>query len=82
MVHKGIQGDGFDFHNRFMGNSAIRLLLTAVILFLYFYKVKVESVNFVMTFFVFYFIFTIFEIKYLLANLRQNPESIDKQHEK
>ena len=82
MVNKGLKGDGFDFYNQFMGNAAIRLLLSAAVIFFYFYKVKIENVGFTITFFIFYFTYTIFEIKYLLANLRQNSESLAKKDEK
>ena len=68
--------DAWDFNNHFMGNTAFRLFITAILLFIYYYKVKVEAISFTITFFAFYFIYTIFEIKYLLSNLRQNSKSL------
>ena len=82
LLQKGIKGDQFEFYNRFMGNSAIRLLLSAALIFMYFYKVGVENMNFIITFFVFYFTYTIFELKYLLSNLRANSDSVHKKDEK
>jgi len=82
MLRKGISGDEFDFYNNFMGNSAIRLLLSATLILIYFYQVNVENMNFTITFFIFYFTYTIFEIKHLLSNLRANSGRVHKQDEK
>ena len=83
MLKKGVKSnDGFEFYNHFMGNVAIRLLLSAAVLFIYYFKVKVENVSFTITFFTFYFTYSVFEIKYLLANLRPNSESDKQTNEK
>ncbi len=67
-----------EFNNHFMGNSTLRLLLTGAVLLIYIQLVKVETILFTGVFFCCYFIFTIFEIRYLLANLRQNSERLGK----
>ncbi|MGB0524576.1 MAG: hypothetical protein ACPGJS_16505 [Flammeovirgaceae bacterium] len=83
MLRQGMKSDdGFEFYNHFMGNVAIRLLLSAAVLFIYYFKVKVENISFTITFFAFYFTYTVFEIKYLLANLRPNSESDKQSNEK
>jgi hypothetical protein len=83
IVRKGLAtNDGFEFYNHFMGNATVRLLLTMAVLFAYYYAVKVEAVSFTVTFFVCYFTFTAFEIQHLLANLRQNSESLGNTDEK
>jgi hypothetical protein len=68
--------DGWSFYNHFMGNASFRLLLTAGVIFGYFYWVKENQLSFTFTFFACYFAFTIFEIRYLLANLRHNSERL------
>lgn len=67
-----------DFNNHFMGNSAIRLLLTAVLILVYYRYIKIELILFTGVFFSCYFIYTIFEIRHMLANLRQNSERLGK----
>lgn len=78
LVRKGLEKGKapLEFNNYFMGNNALRLLLTAVVLLVYYWYVKLELVLFTGTFFSCYFIYTIFEIYHLLANLRQNPERL------
>ena len=72
MISTGIKKGGLDFVNYFMGVMAIRLLISCIGLFLYFFLVKTDLANFVITFFALYFFYTLFEIKTLLTNLRQN----------
>ena len=72
MMDTGIKKGGLDFVNYFMGVAAIRLLLSCIVLFLYFFLVKQDSITFVIMFFLMYFLYTLFEIKTLLTNLRHN----------
>ena len=81
LIAKGIKSKDVDFVSYFMGASAIRLLLSAIILFLYFYFVKENAVSFTAGFFIFYLCFTVFEIRTLLANLRQNFDRDGKSDE-
>jgi hypothetical protein len=62
IMSNGTKGDGLDFSNHLMGVSTIRLLSSAVVLFLYFYFVRNDVFNFTITFFVFYVLFTGFEL--------------------
>ena len=82
LVKKGMAGDHYDFHNAFIGNTTIRLLLSAILFLVYFLNVKENRLSFVITFFVFYFIYTVFEITSLLANLRSNSKRVDNTDEK
>lgn len=82
MIKKGSKGDNYDFYNYFMGNTAVRLLLSATLFLIYFLNVKENRIQFIITFFSFYFIYTVFEIKSLLANLRSNSERVDNKDEK
>jgi FlaA1/EpsC-like NDP-sugar epimerase len=81
LIAKGIKSQDVDFISYFMGASAIRLLLSAIILFLYFYFVKEGAVSFTAGFFIFYLCFTVFEIRTLLAKLRQNFDRDGKSDE-
>jgi len=80
ILSKGMGKDKspLEFNNHFMGNSTLRLLLTGAVLLIYIQFVKVEAFLFTGVFFCCYFIFTIFEIRYLLANLRQNYKRLGK----
>lgn len=82
LVKKGMAGDHYDFHNAFIGNTTIRLLVSAILFLVYFLNVKENRLSFVITFFVFYFIYTVFEITSLLANLRSNSKRVDNTDEK
>ncbi|MCS6832082.1 MAG: hypothetical protein NZ521_00785, partial [Flammeovirgaceae bacterium] len=62
IIRNGIHGDGLDFSNHLMAVSAVRLLSSAVMLFLYFYFSGKNLLNFLITFFAFYFIFTTYEL--------------------
>jgi hypothetical protein len=70
MLVKGIKGDQQDLYNYYMGTSSARLLISAVIIFLYVYLVKVNKVSFVANFFFLYLFYTVFEIRAVLTNLR------------
>jgi hypothetical protein len=68
---KGLKtGDPHDVYNYAMVATTIRLLVSAVVLFLYFLIVKENLGTFIFIFFVHYFIYTAFEIKSLFPKLR------------
>ncbi|MEM1135970.1 MAG: hypothetical protein AAGI07_09025 [Bacteroidota bacterium] len=81
LIEKGIKSQDVDFVSYFMGASAIRLLCSCIILFLYFYFVKDQAVLFTANFFMFYLCYTVFEIRTLLSKLRQNFDRDDKSDE-
>ena len=70
ITNKGVNNDPLDFQNFVMAGIGIRFFLSAIILFLYFYLVKTQSVTFLANFFVFYLFYTVFEIQSVLTNLR------------
>jgi hypothetical protein len=71
LINKGLKTqDAFDFYNASMGSTAIRLLLSGTVLFIYFYFYKDNQIHFAVTFFSLYFAFTIFEINALLKNMK------------
>jgi hypothetical protein len=72
LIHSGLQTkDAYDFYNASMGSTAIRLLLSATLLFLYFYFFKENQLHFTLTFFALYLVFTIFEINALLKKVQK-----------
>lgn len=81
LVNKGIKGHDMDFVSYFMGALTIRLLVSAIILFLYYYFIKEDAVLFTGYFFIFYLCYTVFEIQALLAKLRQNFDRDGKSDE-
>lgn len=74
--------DPYDFYNSTMSSVAIRLLVSAGILFGYYYNVKENQFPFTFTFFILYFLFTGFEIRLQLSKLRQKKGSSDNTNEK
>ncbi|WP_027002244.1 hypothetical protein [Hugenholtzia roseola] len=70
-----------DFANMTLAATGIRLLLSAVVLFVYLYYQRQNQMLFAFTFFILYFLFIGFEIRTLLAKLRQNSDSSFKQNE-
>ena len=66
--------DPLDTYNATMGATAIRLVAAIIFLAIHFYLVKENRMNFVFTFFLYYFIFLGFEIRTLLANLPTNSK--------
>lgn len=70
-----------NFANLTLAATGIRLLLSAVVLFVYLHYQKQNQMLFAFTFFILYFLFIGFEIRALLAKLRQNSDSSFKQNE-
>lgn len=64
-----------DLQNFFMLGFSVRLLLSAIVLFIYFYRVKMHAWSFLIDFFIFYFSYTFFEIKTLLLSLQPHSKS-------
>jgi uncharacterized membrane protein YiaA len=80
MVHQSNR-EPLDFSNYTLGATATRLLISAIILGIFFWQVKDKATrwHFTITFFGMYFLFTAFEIKSLVVNLRQNSGKTDKE---
>jgi Na+/proline symporter len=76
---RGIKSDLTELQNYYMGATTIRLLLSAVIIFLYVYYVPQGKGTFIFNFFALYLFYTAFEIKTLLANLRAHLKNERKQ---
>jgi len=64
----------YDAQNFFMLSTTIKILLSCVVLFLYFYFIKSEMKTFVLNFFILYFTYTFFEIKSLLLSLQPHSK--------
>lgn len=72
---KGLNtGNPQDVYNYSMLATTVRLLVSAVVLFIYFLFVKENLETFIFIFFVHYFIYTAFEIKSLFPKLRTVSE--------
>jgi uncharacterized membrane protein len=74
IVERGLRGDPLDFSNGTMAATGVRLFISAGILFFYYWQVKEQNlrVQFTITFFALYFLYSGFEIKALLSKLRRN----------
>jgi len=81
LMNRGTKGDAYDFYNYTMSSVAVRLLLSAGILFGYYYNFSENQYLFTFTFFILYFLFTGFEIRIQLSKLRQKQGSTNT-HEK
>lgn len=80
MIHQSAKKP-LDFPNYTLGATAVRLVISAVVLGIFFWQEKRQAArwHFTIAFFVMYFLFTAFEIKSLMSNLRQNSEKADKK---
>ena len=81
-VVRGLRRDLFALQNRYMASLAIRLLLSAACIILYIVLVKTAKISFVLNFFAVYFVYTVFEIRSLLTNLRAHLKNAQKEDEK
>lgn len=63
------------FINAYLSNTTVKLLLYLVILMVYSLNYISDAVNFIMSFFVLYIIFTIFEVYHLVILNKKNPLS-------
>ena len=64
----------YDAQNFFMLSTTIKILLSCIVLFLYFYFIKSGMKTFVLNFFILYFTYTFFEIKSLLLSLQPHSK--------
>ncbi|MCS6969004.1 MAG: hypothetical protein RMJ44_06350 [Cytophagales bacterium] len=73
LLYKGIKSP-LDFSSYTLGATAVRLLISAAIVGIFFWleKDRFTRWHFIVTFFVMYFLFTVFEIHSLVSNLRRN----------
>jgi hypothetical protein len=80
LIARGLD-DPADFSNLTLAATGIRLFICAGVLFTYYYHVNDRGVRmqFTFTFFILYFLFTGFEIKTLLSNLRANQGKPDEK---
>ncbi len=74
----GISYDNDNFQLYYFGSMGFRMMLSIAAVFLYVYLYSENELQFVLNFFVFYFLFTGFEIYSLLANLRPNLKRQDQ----
>jgi hypothetical protein len=79
IIAYGFSKSAFDAQNFFMLGTSLKLLLSAVVIFLYFYRVKSNSISFLLNFFVLYFVYTFFEIKTLLLSLHPHSNGVDNR---
>ncbi len=66
----GVKQDADNFQVYYFSAMGFRLLLCVAVIFAYVYVVGDRQLQFVLNFFILYFLFTGFEIYSLLANLR------------
>nr|WP_230679969.1 hypothetical protein [Pontibacter sp. 172403-2] len=74
----GISYDNENFQLYYFGSMGFRMLLSIGVVFIYVYLFSENELQFVLNFFVLYFLFTGFEIYSLLANLRPNLKKQDQ----
>lgn len=65
-LQKKMEGSPSGFVTAFMANSIIRLLLYLVIIAVYAFTNRADAVNFILSFFLLYVIFTTFEVSFFL----------------
>lgn len=71
----GAKGDVMMFHTFSMGATVARMMISLFFFVIYFLLTdaeRIEKVSFILTFFLFYFSYTIFEIIGLFSKLREN----------
>jgi len=79
LIAAGFGKSPYDVQNFFMLGTGIKLLTSAVGIFLYFYIVKSNSTSFLLNFFVLYFVYSFFEIKTLSLSLHPNSKGGSSQ---
>jgi len=65
-LQKKMNASPTGFITAFMANSMIRLMLYLVIIVVYAFTNKPDAVNFILSFFILYMIFTVFEVSFFL----------------
>lgn len=81
ITQKGFSKTPLDAQNYFMLSSTLKIFLSGIIIFLYFYFVKNQMVTFLINFFILYFVFSFFEIKTLLLSLHPNSNGDSHKNE-
>jgi hypothetical protein len=70
-IRKGTEADPGAFQLYYFGSSVFRVLLCMMAVFIYVFLASEGELQFVLNFFVIYFIYTGFEIYGILSNLRR-----------
>ncbi|MFT2010774.1 hypothetical protein ACMA1I_19020 [Pontibacter sp. 13R65] len=70
ITNLGVEQDADNFQVYYFSAMGFRLLLCIAVIFAYVYIIGEQQLQFVLNFFILYFLFTGFEIYSLLANLR------------
>ncbi len=73
----GVSYDKDNFQLYYFGSMGFRMILSITVVFIYVFLFSENELQFVLNFFVLYFLFTGFEIYSLLANLRPNLKKQD-----
>lgn len=81
ITHKGFSKTPLDAQNYFMLSSTLKIFLSGIIIFIYFYYIKNQMVTFIVNFFILYFVFSFFEIKTLLLSLHPNSNGESLKNE-
>ncbi|ALI99196.1 hypothetical protein [Rufibacter tibetensis] len=74
VANLGLRHDSENLHAYYFASMGIRMVLSIIVVFVYRYFHEEQVVQFVINFFVLYFIYTAFEIYALLSNLRRNSK--------
>lgn len=82
LVMKGFSKTPLDAQNYFMLSSSMKIVISAIVLFSYFYFVKINTKSYLLIFFILYFIYSFFEIKTLLLSLHPNSKVETIENEK
>nr|WP_255710091.1 hypothetical protein [Pontibacter harenae] len=72
LTNMGLKNDADNFQVYYFSSMGFRMVLSIGVIFAYVYFVGADNLRFVFNFFIFYFLFTGFEIYSLLGNLRPN----------
>ena len=59
------------FSTRFIITTVVRFILYVTVLLIYSFTFPEDAIPFIITFFVFYFVYTTFEVSYLYHNLKK-----------
>jgi hypothetical protein len=70
IIKLGLTEDENNFQLYYFGSMGLRVILSLAIIFVYVYLYKERELQFVLNFFVLYFLYTGFEIYSILTNLR------------
>lgn len=74
IINFGLETDQRKFYVYYFSSMIIRIILSSVLLLVLLFQKVENTFVFVLTFFIFYFYHIVFEIYYLLGNLRANSK--------